>query len=178
MKSLLVALIVHLINQPASLGAPFYVVPAQMFGSGPGEPLKLTTSDTFGDLERRKWESVIAVAGSPKVAAELCYRSAYVDMHDGVVALKPAERDDFLIKAGGYHVLARVAVRWCNNSLKKLDIVPLSHPEFTEAERAVRQKAYLDDVAYLRSCTSERCVKEAPASFAREVVGIPLDAAR
>ena len=158
MKSLLVALIVHLLNSPASLDAgatPIYVVPRAVFEGG--EPLKLTTSNAFGEIERRKWQVAMDAMGGPKLMPDLCYRAAYKDFATGLAGMKADERDAFLGDVGGHHALARFAVRWCNVSLNRMDLLPQTHPERKRAELGIRQAAYGDDVRYLAACKGEAC---------------------
>lgn len=177
MKSLLVALMVQLLSSsgtPIFNGDPVYVVPVKIIGPN-GTTLPLTTTAEFSEADKRKWETVVKGVGGLPVAAELCYRSAYGDLKDGVQTMQVAEQQALLINASGHHGLARVAVRWCNASLRKLDLIPLPHTEFASAERSVREMAYADDMNFLGSCKGEIC-KKTVASFARGTVGIPLDA--
>lgn len=181
MNSVLVALIVHLVGNTASLEAgrvPFYVVPKQVFAVDGDVPLKLGTSETFGPEQERRWRGLIAASGSVKNAAELCYHAAYRDLATGVGAMKGEERTDVLLQGGGNHGLAVAGVRWCNASLRRMDIVPLKHPEFAQAEKAVRQMGYEADVAYVAACGDAACRKTALKNFGSGVVGVGLEAGR
>lgn len=179
MKSLLVALMMHLMAHPGGAGGvpPVFVVPAQPFGTG-GQALTLTTSQGFGEPERQKWQSIMTAVGAPQIAAELCYQAAYKDFKSGVAKINAVEREAFLMDNGGHQMLARVAVRWCNMSLRKMDVLPFSHPEYAAAEKAVREVGYVDDVAFMKSCKTEACVKNAAAALARVNVGVGLEAVK
>jgi hypothetical protein len=181
MNSVLVALIVHFIGNSASFDAgnvPFYVVPQKIFSVEGDVPLLLTTSDAFGAAEEKRWQTLVTLSGSPKNAAELCYRAAYKDLARGVAKLNDVERHDLLVKTGGNQAFAVASVRLCNASLKKIDILPLKHPEFATAERAVRQLGYEADVKHIVACKTEACARESMASFGKNMIGIPLEAQR
>lgn len=157
---------------------PFYVVPEKIFQVDGNVPLTLTTSNTFGPAEDKRWRTLVSLSGSARNAAELCYRAAYRDIVTGAGTLKPEERKGLLGKAGGYHGLALAGVRWCNASLRKIDIIPLKHPEFATAEKAVRQMGYEADVKYVAACKDTACASDALKSFGAGVVGVPLEAKR
>lgn len=181
MNSVLVALIVHLVGNTASLdggNVPFFVVPQKIFTVDGDVPLTLTTSDTFGPNEEKRWRMLVTLSGSPRNAAELCYRAAYRDLTTGVASMKPDARKDLLMQVGGHHALAIAGIRWCNASLRKIDIIPLKHPEFAAAEKAVRQVGYDTDVKYVAACKDAVCAREALKSFGNAVVGVPLEAKR
>ncbi len=181
MNSVLVALIVHLVGNTASFdggNVPFFVVPQKIFTVDGNVPITLTTSDTFGPNEEKRWRTLVTLSGSPRNAAELCYRAAYRDLTTGVASMKPDERKDLLLQVGGNHALAIAGIRWCNASLRKIDVIPLKHPEFAVAEKAVRQMGYEADVKYVAVCKDTACVSEALKSFGNGLVGIPLEAKR
>ncbi|RYD49192.1 MAG: hypothetical protein EOP85_02120 [Verrucomicrobiaceae bacterium] len=181
MNSVLVALIVHLMGNTASLdggNVPFFVVPHKIFEVDGNVPLTLTTSDTFGPREEKRWRTLVTLSGSPRNAAELCYRAAYRDLTTGAASMKPDERKGLLLQVGGHHALAIAGIRWCNASLRKIDILPLKHPEFATAEKDVRQMGYETDVKYIAACKDAACVNEAVKSFGKTLVGVPLEATK
>lgn len=173
---------VHLLQvpgNPAALGnMPIYLIPTHIInGSAPPDPLTLTVTNTFGEVEKQKWIAVRKVAGSNAALAEMCYRSAYSDLKRGVASLKPQEKAEFLVDVGGHHAMALVAVRVCNVSLRQLELLPLRHRDYTPAERAVRMEAYADDAVFLRTCEGAVC-KGAAESLGRAVVGVAFEAER
>jgi hypothetical protein len=138
----------------------------------------LSTSEVFGPVEKRRWEATIAMVGSKTNAAELCYQSAYGEFRHGTAAMAVAEKEQLLTEVGGHQALARVAVAWCNVSLKKLDILPFKHPEFAKVEKDVRVTGFRDDVAFLSACQTAVCKDGAAASIANATVGVGLEAER
>lgn len=174
MKSLLVALMVHLMNGTGNggvLDVPIYVVPvsATVIAAN-GDVLPLEPKAVFGPEDRQMWRQVVKAGGGVPVVGELCYRSAYGALKRDVAALKVAEREDVLMTVGGHHALARMAVQMCMNSIRKLEILPVKHPELVAAERSLRVAAYGDDVAFLKGCVGEVCRREGVARFARETI--------
>lgn len=180
MKSLLVALMVHLLNTQGNNGAldvPIYVVPVSAtIITGNGEVLPLEPKATFGPVERQKWQTIVKIGGGVAVVGELCYRSAYGALKRDVGVMKRSESEEVLMQVGGYHALARMAVQMCNNSIGKLDVFPVRHEELASAERSLREAAYVDDVAFLKTCEGVVCQRDGAARFARETVGAPVEA--
>lgn len=178
MKSLLVALLAHMAGGPEALTAaldpnlPTYAV-ISLNGNG---TYTASASNHFTQTEQMKWTLLHQMVKPSESLIPLCYITTYQGLQSNFSAMRKTAKDtdSYFINAGGNQALSIAAVRWCNASLHKTGFIFRSNPAFKQAELNLRQKAYVDDIAFISSCKGEIC-KNAPAAFAKATVGIPLE---